>query len=68
MFNFNQNNKDNKTSTSKLYKMCMHKKVIKTEEFARKLADAFSVKYGKKTTYYFCPICQNYHLTTKSAI
>lgn len=50
----------------KICKMCFNKKAIKTEEFAKKLAKEYTKKYGKKTTYYFCHICQNYHLTTKN--
>ena len=52
-------------NTTISYKMCFHKKVIKTADYAEKLAKEYSIRFNKNMTYYFCPICQNFHITSK---
>ena len=49
----------------RMYHQCLKKKVLRTKEYAEALAIKISKKIGKQISYYLCPICLNYHLTSK---
>lgn len=45
------------------YYECFRKRAYPTESFARKVARAAKNSRGVKLRIYFCPHCQNFHLT-----
>lgn len=48
-----------------MYKMCLRKVKYKTQQYAEEKAKEYEEKYNIKHYVYFCPLCGNYHLTTK---
>lgn len=48
-----------------MYRMCLHKKVYRTLEYAEAKAKKFTKLFGLKFHVYTCPLCGYYHLTTK---
>ena len=48
----------------KMYYQCLRKKIIRTPEHAKEVAENISKRTGKEITYYLCPFCLNYHLTS----
>lgn len=56
-----------KNESYKMYRMCLKKKKYCTLKYANQKAHEYTLKYNKKTTVYFCPICGWYHLTTKES-
>ena len=54
--------------TYKKYHQCLKKKILRTEEYAKIIAQKVSKKTGKQISYYLCPLCLNYHLTSKKQV
>lgn len=48
-----------------MHKSCLRKKKYRTELFAAKMAEKMSVKFHKEYYYYYCPLCNGWHLATK---
>lgn len=53
------NAKQNRGFLERATQLCLKKKKIRTEKIAKKISKEY-LQY-----YYFCPVCFNYHLTSK---
>lgn len=47
-----------------MYYSCLRKKKYITEDFAKKMAKKMSNKFNKRYTYYYCQLCNGWHLAT----
>jgi hypothetical protein len=49
---------------SKFYGSCLHKKLYRTLDFAKKRADESTKENNKQCAVYLCKYCLYYHITT----
>lgn len=54
-----------KKQAEKMYGACLRKKIYRTEEYAKKEAKRLGELRGIELFVYWCPLCNNYHLTKK---
>lgn len=47
-----------------MYRACLAKRRYRTKEYADKMAEFYTEKYGKQQYVYYCPYCFGYHLTS----
>lgn len=48
-----------------MHKMCLRKKVYRKLGFTQQMAEKLGKKFNLTFEVYRCPLCGNYHLTTK---
>lgn len=52
-------------SAKNMHKMCLRKKVYRTFDYAQDMAIKLGKRFNLVFEVYMCPLCGNYHLTTK---
>lgn len=58
--------KNSEVTRKEMYKQCSRKRRYRSEHEARLFANRAETKRGPKLRVYWCPICEGWHITSKT--